>query len=296
MKHKNYDYFNVSEKSCVRCKNVKSKEDFRIQKKEGRFYLMSYCVDCEREMKPPSKKTVRSRKLREKGLKECPKCKMVKSTKEFAVDSSKASNVGTYCIICEKKRLQKLNKENPKPITDRIKLMRELRINKLKKCPRCKEIKPISEYGTDKNSAYGISCYCFECSKQKVKKYRTNQNKRQNYRRKHDIQFRIAKIYRNRVLDALKSKNVTKKHSSKDILGCSIEYFKKHLESQFTEGMTWNNQGFYGWHIDHIRPCSSFDLSDVAQQKECFHYSNQQPLWARENLQKNNKLDWKSLK
>ena len=53
--------------------------------------------------------------------------------------------------------------------------------------------------------------------------------------------------------------------------------------------MSWDNWSIKGWHIDHIRPCSSFDLSDPTQQKECFHYTNLQPLWASENLKKNNK-------
>ena len=53
--------------------------------------------------------------------------------------------------------------------------------------------------------------------------------------------------------------------------------------------MTWKNQGRFGWHIDHIVPCSKFDLSDPDQQKECFNYKNLQPLWAKENILKSNK-------
>ena len=71
----------------------------------------------------------------------------------------------------------------------------------------------------------------------------------------------------------------------------SLEDFKKHLESKFKEGMTWDNHTFKGWHIDHIIPCSSFDLTDPKQQEECFHYSNMQPLWWYENLSKGNKVE-----
>lgn len=56
--------------------------------------------------------------------------------------------------------------------------------------------------------------------------------------------------------------------------------------------MTWENWSLNGWHIDHIRPVSSFDLSDHAQVKECFHYSNLQPLWAIDNLKKSD--SWES--
>lgn len=68
------------------------------------------------------------------------------------------------------------------------------------------------------------------------------------------------------------------------LLGCSIICARQHLEAQFLPGMSWDNHG--EWHIDHIRPCASFDLTDLEQQKECFHYTNLQPLWAADNLRK----------
>ena len=53
--------------------------------------------------------------------------------------------------------------------------------------------------------------------------------------------------------------------------------------------MSWKNHGKYGWHIDHIKPCSKFNLIDPTEQKKCFHYTNLQPLWAKDNLTKYNK-------
>jgi HNH endonuclease. len=50
--------------------------------------------------------------------------------------------------------------------------------------------------------------------------------------------------------------------------------------------MSWDNYGRDGWHIDHIRPCASFDLTDPEQQRQCFHYTNLQPLWAADNIRK----------
>ena len=61
-----------------------------------------------------------------------------------------------------------------------------------------------------------------------------------------------------------------------------------YLQGKFKEGMHWNNLG--KWHIDHIRPCASFDLTDPEQQKQCFHYTNLQPLWAAENIRKGAKV------
>jgi len=74
-----------------------------------------------------------------------------------------------------------------------------------------------------------------------------------------------------------------------ELAGCSLEDLMKHLESKFAEGMTWENYGIKGWHIDHIRPCASFDLEDPEEQKKCFHWSNLQPLWAVDNLKKSDK-------
>lgn len=74
-----------------------------------------------------------------------------------------------------------------------------------------------------------------------------------------------------------------------DYLGCSIEEFRSYLESMFEDGMSWDNYGLHGWHIDHIRPLSSFDLSIDEEIRKAMNYSNMQPLWAEENLKKSNK-------
>ena len=68
------------------------------------------------------------------------------------------------------------------------------------------------------------------------------------------------------------------------LLGCTVAEARAHLESQFLLGMSWDNHG--EWHIDHIKPCASFDLTDFEQQKRCMHYTNLQPLWAEDNLRK----------
>ena len=96
---------------------------------------------------------------------------------------------------------------------------------------------------------------------------------------------------RARVRSALKGKNKSK--STMQLIGCTIDELWLHLEKQFQPGMTRENHGFgkVCWHVDHIKPCSSFDLSDLEQQKICFHYTNCQPLWQRDNLSKGAKFD-----
>ena len=78
-----------------------------------------------------------------------------------------------------------------------------------------------------------------------------------------------------------------KRKSSLMILGCTFAEFQEHIQKQFKSDMAWNNYG--KWHIDHIRPCASFDLLDPEEQKKCFHYTNLQPLWAEENMKKHAK-------
>ena len=69
-----------------------------------------------------------------------------------------------------------------------------------------------------------------------------------------------------------------------ELIGCTREKLIEHLENQFLPGMSWENYG--KWHVDHIKPCSMFDFTDLEEQKRCFHYSNLQPLWAKDNLSK----------
>jgi len=95
-------------------------------------------------------------------------------------------------------------------------------------------------------------------------------------------------LLKNRIRYALK--NNKKSNSTMNLVGCSLQELKKHLEKQFKQGMTWKNHSLYGWHIDHIKPCASFDLSNPEEQKKCFHYTNLQPLWAIDNIKKSNKI------
>jgi hypothetical protein len=108
---------------------------------------------------------------------------------------------------------------------------------------------------------------------------------------KNNGNFRIGMILRSRERDALNGQGVKKTKSALKLLGCSKEEAWQHLEKQFKPGMTRENHGLKGWHFDHIRPCCSFDLKKLSEQKKCFHYTNLQPLWAEENLSKNGKYE-----
>jgi len=139
--------------------------------------------------------------------------------------------------------------------------------------------------------------------------YRLNKSKKLNYFRKNrkririyenikyinNINYKLAKRLRNRIRQSLKRNS--KYSDSLKLLGCSIDFLKHHLEHQFKPNMSWNNwgtgcngKGMQEWHIDHIKPCASFDLSKPEEQRKCFHYSNLQPLWAMENCSKQDNI------
>lgn len=93
---------------------------------------------------------------------------------------------------------------------------------------------------------------------------------------------RVRRNISRRIHSALRG--YKKSDATLKLVGCSLDGLRAHLESKFKDGMTWGNYGRYGWHIDHIKPCASFDLSDIEQQKKCFHFTNLQPLWWYENV------------
>jgi hypothetical protein len=110
-------------------------------------------------------------------------------------------------------------------------------------------------------------------------------------RRLSDPHKRLMQNLRNRLSLAVKHQETTKDSTTIKLVGCGKEELIAHLESQFTDGMTWENYGYYGWHIDHIRPCSSFDLTIDGEQEKCFNYTNLQPLWAKDNLTKSDNYE-----
>ena len=122
--------------------------------------------------------------------------------------------------------------------------------------------------------------------------YQKNKNKIRIYRnnkKKTDIQYKLSENLRGRLRNAIQGNQ--KVGSAVKDLGCTIDELKTYLESKFKPSMTWDNYGFYGWHIDHIKPLASFDLTDRKQFLEVCHYTNLQPLWANENLSKGKKVE-----
>lgn len=188
------------------------------------------------------------------------------------------------------------------------KSLTEFYINKKRPENKCKQCK--QEYIRNNNKKYGKEYFLENTrkykqnNKEKVlqeqriyysnnKKYWLNNPKRKEYLKKWNVlnreklnqyilnkyknnnQFRLGIVLRNRFKQAIKGFAIG---DIKTLIGCSIEECKVYLEKQFYPEMSWENHGDV-WEIDHIIPCFRFDLTDVRQQKECFHYTNMQPLF-----------------
>jgi hypothetical protein len=185
-------------------------------------------------------------------------------------------------------------------------------------CSKCKIEKELCEFQSDTSKKSGFKSQCKRCCSVRQKIYK-NQNaelvstKRKKYYRENIEKERTQqKLYReirkNELLKKQKEKyhtnpiykmkvNVRRRinkflkkntETSFDIIGCSPEQLKIHIENQFKNGMCWENYSKYGWHIDHIIPLSVGKTKEEI--KKLCHYTNLQPLWAEENLKKSNKI------
>jgi hypothetical protein len=129
--------------------------------------------------------------------------------------------------------------------------------------------------------------------KKRMKLYRIRSRKKiATYVRtkfQNDLKFRTLMNLRHRIYMALKG--TVKSKRTIDLLGTSIDNLWIHLEKTFKPGMTKDNYGKI-WQIDHKIPCAAFDLTKPEEQAKCFHYTNLQALFAKENLSKGAKLQW----
>ena len=114
--------------------------------------------------------------------------------------------------------------------------------------------------------------------------YREHRRKYKNHYRQTNLNYHLADAMRARLYNAVKRNQ--KSGSAVRDLGCTIPQLRAYLESKFLPGMSWENWGTDGWHIDHVIPLAKFDLSDPEQLKQALHYTNLQPLWSSDNMSK----------
>jgi len=195
-------------------------------------------------------------------MKYCTKCHKIKSLLKFHISKIFKDKHNNWCKKCMKKYHKKY-RTNP-----------EVRKRELISCRK--------QYLLHKDIILKRSKEWKQNNKEKINKYKKNY---EFNRKRIDINYKILHNLRTRVNAALKGN--PKLETTMNLIGCSIEQLKEHLQKQFKFGMSWSNYG--EWHIDHIKPCVRFNLSNQEEQKKCFHYTNLQPLWAKDNLKKKDK-------
>ncbi len=194
-------------------------------------------------------------------------------------------------------------------------------------CTKCGKEKELSEFHKQKDGKFGVRGDCKSCRKEYYKDYSKNYRKNnkdyfKNYyeinkkellktfkqyykknkekmlkqiiknnkiRYQKNLRYKLEINLRRRVNLALKGKD--KALSTMFLIGCEIDYLMYHLQEQFQLGMSWDNYGLHGWHIDHIKPCAKFDLSIPEEQHKCFNFKNLQPLWAIDNYRKSDRYE-----
>jgi hypothetical protein len=192
-----------------------------------------------------------------------------------------------------------------------------------KRCCKCQKQRLVKFFHKRTASADGLYSYCKTCkqqddktyttkyrdkvlekhklyyiknrdriAKQKIEYQKKNLENRRKYKRKYERQrkkqdpvYKLIQNYKNRIYKAIKGVGV-KSQSTIKLLGCTGEEFQIYIETKFHSGMGWHNQG--KWHIDHIIPLSSAET--LQEIEKLFHYTNCQPLWAKDNLSKSDKL------
>lgn len=209
--------------------------------------------------------------------KPCTKCGIVKTLPEFPKSSRYKSGYNTQCKKCLNSKAKNWRDSNPEKFKATRKKNYDANIERMREEKR----KYIAKSKSQKIE------YDIEYRKRKKTEIAAYKKKWERERR-HEPLFKIKRNLRRRVHHALMGR--TKSDNTFNLIGCSPEEFKTHLESLWLDGMSWDNYGPSGWHVDHIKECHTFDLSDPEQQKECFHYSNQRPLWAKDNLSRPKKL------
>lgn len=270
-------------KACTKCGKAKTFDQFYLNHKKTNY--ASRCKLCVAAAAKKYRKTDRGRQKRRQRhalaseskpgqTQVCRLCNKDKELTEFYKDKRKKYGRDSKCKVCDK-------------IYRKQFLTRKYAYNK-----KWKKMHPeyMKKYRIQ-NPKYAL--------RPRVKQTKEEKRRRVNLQRKirykNDPVFRIKCSLRARLAQALKG--LEKSESTMKLLGCTGEYAKNYIESQFEEGMTWSNHGNGpgNWNIDHIRPISSFDLTKLDEQRACSHYTNLQPLWWEDNSAKSNK-PWEEYK
>lgn len=244
--------------------------------------------------------------------KTCTNCKRLLPLDNF---NKHGKSLRSQCKICRipkakqyrEKNLTELKlkrakryQENPEPAKARVREWRKDNRDRAREKDK-RYYQATRQIRSVKNREYNARPEVKEAKRQYLDKHREkirlSSKTRHLARLQEDVQYRLKVRLKSRLSSYFSAQGLRKRYRTIDMLGCTIAELKSHLESLWQPGMTWNNHGSYRrggpmtWHIDHIKPVASFDLTDPKQQRKCFHRSNLQPLWAVDNIRKGDKLN-----
>jgi hypothetical protein len=319
---------NTNNKTCKQCDKIKDKDGF-----SGRSLTCKYCTN-QNSIKKKEEKAILEGNIyihkprieydANKTHKTCTKCSGEKELSEYYINNKAKDGYTARCIKCQCRKRKISDEDLISKICNTCKIRKELfefskgdcRLGCKNKCKECDSISKkiyrdnrlisydeklrLKEYqeryyinNKDKFKSYG------ELYRENNKEIILNRNKNYNRkRRKSDIIFKVRENIRTSIGNSFRISGYTKKSRTHEILGCSFEEFKLHLESKFENWMSWDNKGLYngdldyGWDIDHIIPISSAKTEEDIVRLN--HFSNFQPLCSHINRNiKRDKIDYK---
>ncbi|AEC22287.1 hypothetical protein PT7_P051 (plasmid) [Pusillimonas sp. T7-7] len=235
---------------------------------------------------------------------ECAGCGTWKPYSEFNKKASGKDGHDSRCIPCKKisKREEYLRNREKRLAT--VKAYREANPEKASEAKRVARGKKIDQYRArekeyyENNKERAKAWYreyrvanierLTEASRAYKKKNAKELSRKQCDRQRYDLMTRLRNDIRGRINIAIRKNGYTKKSRTTDMVGCDWQELKRHLEKQFSKGMSWANRG--QWHIDHIVPLAS--AKDEAELLKLCHHTNLRPMWARDNLIKGSSIEY----
>lgn len=209
-------------------------------------------------------------------MKTCSKCNITKDLCSYNKRANSIDGLRPDCKDCRSIETKKYRENNPEKI--------RLHNHKFYYLDKDKRNKYHSEW-RGKNREY-LRKYSSDNYKKNISENRTKRNSYVKNKRSIDELYKLRQNYRNRVKAFLRHSKISTSKRTSELLGCNYDTFKSYLEPMFMDGMNWSNYG--DWHIDHIKPLSL--ATNESELVVLCHYTNLQPLWAKDNLIKGNKI------
>jgi len=275
-------------KTCEKCKKELLETYFEKQGDN----LRKKCKLCRKEelkVRREQIKELNANRLEFIEEKQCRVCSEIKPRESFNRKGHTKDGLDSACKECYTKIRKPKEQKRPKqtPLT--------------KFCEKCSTEKSSTHFKKTNRAKDGLYSICIDCwkpcewnsekQKQSEKRYcEKNKEKLQEKwkRRSMKLQCILKQRLSARIKSAFNLQSLRKNAKTYEYIGCSYDFLKKWFEFQFKDGMSWETMG--KWHIDHVKPCESFDLTNEKESNECFNWKNLRPCWAEENQKKSSHI------